>query len=61
MELTYADLSIGRKIRNQITKETAEIEDKGPGGLMLRLLDGPEEGDTIDLPALEVLSFWVTT
>ena len=57
--MKYSDLEIGTKVYNAQMDEHAMIEARHPNGyLMLRLLDGPDKDDTIDMSPSEVATFW---
>lgn len=61
--MQYADLTIGRIIRNVQTGEHAEIEaiptHAHETTVKLRITDGPDEGDPVTMTPSEVLTFWV--
>lgn len=58
MTLTYGDLSIGRKVQNIFTGEQGEITALGNGLVEITLTSGPDSGEEITGPPIQVATTW---
>jgi hypothetical protein len=58
--LTYASLTVGRKIQHTQTGEMATIETLAAQGgqITLRLSSGPDAGGPCTMSPAEVITFW---